>query len=148
MRTFYSLDNRLFKPYLKKKNIQGVVFDFWIGDRDARDWYDLQCTGPVWVEMRFIMDHLIGQGDVVLECGGHYGCTAIVLSNWVGGDGKVVTFEPLPANCEIIDKNIQQNGLQNVILEGKVVGAERGKITIKNASNSSVTLSGEGVKLN
>ena len=97
--------------------------------------------------MRFIMDHLIGQGDVVLECGGHHGCTAIVLSNWVGGDGKVVTFEPLPANYGIIDKNIQQNGLQNVILERKVVGAERGKITIKNASNSSVTLSGEGVEV-
>jgi len=107
MRTFYSLRNRLLKPYLKKKNIEGVVFAFWISDRDARECYDLQCTDPVWVEMRFIMDHLIGQGDVVLECGGHHGCTAIVLSNWVGADGKVVTFEPHPANCGIIDKNIQ-----------------------------------------
>ena len=146
-RIIYRPRNRPFKPYLKKKNIEGVVFDFWIGDRDGRDWYDLQCTDPEWVEMRFIKDHLIGQKDVVLECGGHHGCTAIVLSNWVGDGGKVVTFEPLPANCDIIEKNIQQNGLQNVILERKAVGSERGIITIKNASNSSVILSGEGVEV-
>jgi FkbM family methyltransferase len=136
-----------FKPYLKKKNIEGVVFDFWIGDSDGRDWYDLQCTDPVWVEMRFIKDHLIQQGDVVLECGGHHGCTAIVLSNWVGVGGKVVTFEPLTANCGIIERNIRQNGLTNVTLERKAVGAERGMISVSNASNSSVSLSGEGVEV-
>lgn len=133
--------DRHFKPYLKKKNVEGVIFDFWIGDRDGRDWYDLQCTDPVWHEMRFIRDHLIEQGDVVLECGGHHGCTAIVLSDWVGVGGKIVTFEPLQANCNIIEKNIQQNGLTNVILERKAVGAERGVITISDASNSSVSLS-------
>ena len=139
--------NRNFKPYLKKKNIEGVIFDFWIGDRDGQDWYDLQCTDPVWVEMRFIKNHLIEEGDVVLECGGHHGCTAIVLSNWVGGAGKVVTFEPSPANCDIIETNIKHNELRNVTLERKAVGAERGTITINDASNSSVTLSGEGQRV-
>lgn len=146
-RSVCRLRDRPFKPYLKKKNVEGVVFDFWIGDRDGRDWYDLQCTDPVWVEMRFIKDYLIGQGDVVLECGGHHGCTAIVLSNWVGASGKVVTFEPSRANCDIIEKNIQQNGLQNVILERKAVGAGPGRITINDASNSSVTMSGEGTEV-
>ena len=142
------LRNRPFKSYLKKKKkIEGVVFDFWIGDRVGRDWYDLQCTDPIWVEMRFIKDHLIGRGDVVLECGGHHGCTAIVLSNWVGVAGKVVTFEPSPANCDIIEKNIQQNGLRNVTLERKAVGVERGIITINDASNSSVTPSGKGLRV-
>jgi hypothetical protein len=78
-RVFYRRRSRPFKPYLKRKNVEGVVFDFWIGDRDGRDWYDLQCTDPVWVELRFIRDHLVGEGDVVLECGGHHGCTAVVL---------------------------------------------------------------------
>lgn len=58
-----------------------------------------------------------------------------------------MTFEPSPANCDIIEKNIQQNGLRNVTLERKAVGAELGIITISNASNSSVTLSGEGVQV-
>jgi FkbM family methyltransferase len=143
----YRLQNKPFKPYLIKKNIEGVAFDFWIGDKDGRDWYDLQSTDPVWDEMRFIRDHLIEQGDIVFECGGHHGCTAILLSNWVGVGGKVVTFEPSPSNCDIIKKNIQQNRLTNVSLENKAVGAERGKITMNNESNSAVTLSGEGVQV-
>lgn len=143
----YRLKNRPFKPYLVKKNIEGVVFDFWIGDRDGRDWYDLESKDPDWIEMRFVKDNLIRPGDVVLECGGHHGCTAILLSNWVGPEGKVVSFEALPGNCDIIERNIQQNGLQNVTLERKAVGAERGKITIHNTSNSFATPSGEGIEV-
>jgi FkbM family methyltransferase len=139
--------NRAFKPYLKKKNIEGVAFDFWIGDRDGREWYDLQCGDPVWHEMRFIKDHMIEKDDVILECGGHHGCTAIVLSNWVGENGKVITFEPLPNNCDIIEKNVVQNRLRNVTIERKAVGAANGKVTINNASNSSVALSGKGVQV-
>jgi FkbM family methyltransferase len=146
-RVVYRLRNRPFNPYLKKKNVEGVVFDFWISDADGRDWYDLHCTDPLWLEMRFIRDHMISQGDVILECGGHHGCTTIVLSKWVGDGGKVITFEPLPKNCNIIEKNIEQNRLQNVTLERKAVGAERGKITINDVSNSSVALSGRGVEV-
>jgi len=145
-----TLENTLespFKPYLKKKNIEGVQFDFWIGDKDGRDWYDLQCGDPDWVEMRFMRDHLIRQGDVVLECGGHHGCTAILLSNWVGPTGRVVTYEALPANCDIIEKNIQLNGIRNVILERKAVGAEQGLIHINAESNSSVDFSGGGIQV-
>ncbi|MFC1680201.1 FkbM family methyltransferase [Pseudomonadota bacterium] len=143
----YRFRNRSFKPYLKKKNVEGVIFDFWIGDRDGRDWYDLQCTDPIWDELRFLRDNLIDIGDVILECGGHHGCTAIVLSNWVSSAGKVVTFEPFPKNCDIIEKNIKQNGLRNMTLERKAVGAVRGVVSINNASNSSVTLSGAGVQV-
>src|ERR1041385_4462204 len=68
--TALRLRNTPFQPYLKRKNIEGVVFDFWIGDREGRQWYDLQCTDPDWLEMRFIRDHILSQGDVVFECGG------------------------------------------------------------------------------
>ncbi len=139
-------NRRFIKPYLKKKNIEGVVFDFWISDADGHDWYDLHCTDPVWIEMRFIKDHIVEKGDVIFECGGHHGCTAIVLSNWVGTcGGKVITFEALPRNCDIIEKNIKQNRLQNVTLERKAVGAESGKVIINDSSNSSVALFGQGV---
>jgi len=147
-KTTVTASNIDFKPYLKKKNVEGVSFDFWICDADGRSWYDLQCTDPVWHEMRFIRDYLIGEGDVVLECGGHHGCTAIILSDWVGTTGKVVTFEPSPKNCDIIEKNLVQNGITNVTLERKAVGDKPGHITINNeTSNSSVLLSGSGVEV-
>jgi hypothetical protein len=143
-----SLSGSFFRPYLKKrKNVEGVVFDFWIGDADGLLWYDLLCTDPEWLEMRFVRDHLIKPGDVVLECGGHHGCTAVLLSHWVGCGGKVTTFEPSPANCRIIQNNIQESGLRNVNLERKAVGARRGTIHISDASNCFVNESGEGLEV-
>lgn len=144
----YPLRTRLFfKPHVIKKNMEGVVFDFWIGDRIGRDWYERECiNNPIWLEMRFIKDHIIEQGDVVLECGGHHGCSAILLSDWVGDSGKVVTFEPFPANCDILEKNIQLNGLKNVNLQRKAVGAERGTVSIS-GSSFSVNPFGKGVKV-
>jgi FkbM family methyltransferase len=136
-----------FRPYLKKKNVEGEVFDFWIGDSTGRDWYDLSCTDPVWIELRFIKHHLIREGDIVLECGGHHGCTTILLSKWVGGTGRVIAFEPSPTNCEILAKNIKQNALSNVMLERKAVGAAMGSITIGDTSNASVSSSGVGVRV-
>lgn len=129
---------RLFKPYIKKKHIEGVSFDFFIGDLTARDWYDLQAGDPTWAEMRFVRDVLIANGDVVFECGGHHGCTAILLSHWVGDDGRVITFEPVPNNANIIERNIALNGLKNVVIQRKAVGATEGKTVIAKESNSNV----------
>jgi len=143
-KALHLVPRRPFTPYLKKKTVEGVDFDFWIGDRDGRDWYDLHCTDPVWIELRFIRDHLVKAGDVILECGGHHGCTAIILSKWVGDGGRVVTFEPSPSNGDIIGRNIQQNKLTNVSLERKAVGAMTGTVRMNEASNSSVLLSGPG----
>ncbi len=143
-RAMAGLRNRPFTPYLKKKEVEGLAFDFWIGDRDGRDWYDLNCTDPHWPEMRFLKDHLLEEGDVVLECGGHHGCTAIVMAHWVGVGGSVHTFEASPANCDIIEKNIRLNSLQNVTLERKAVGNQQGTITITKDSNSAVTSAGAG----
>ena len=136
-----------FKPYLKSKSVEGVTFCFWIGDSVGRQWYDVQSTDPVWVEMRFIRDNLIHPGDSVIECGGHHGCTAILLSHWVGAAGKILTFEASPANCKIIEKNIRINKLQNVRLEKKAVGSASGKVIMNDDSNSSVTMSGEGTEV-
>jgi FkbM family methyltransferase len=146
-RIVYRTHNKPLKPYLKRKNVEGVDFDFWIGDSDGRDWYDLKCTDPVWNEMRFVRDNLVKPGDVVLECGGHHGCTAILLSHWVGAGGKVVTFEPSPANCKIIEKNIRQNRLTNVTLERAAVGDKQGLTRISESSNSSVCPTGAGVEV-
>ena len=100
-----------FKPYILKKNVEGVVFDFWIGDITGRQWYGT--TDSNWPEMRFIRDHLIHPGDVILECGAHHGCLTMVLSNWVGDKGKVVAFEPVPKNADILQKNIGEGVKRN-----------------------------------
>jgi FkbM family methyltransferase len=61
--------------------------------------------------------------------------------------GKIITFEASPKNCDIIEKNIRQNNLQNVVVERNAVGSQRGKITINDMSNSSITMNGIGVEV-
>lgn len=133
-----------FRPYIMRKNVEGLAFDFLVGDYDGRQWYDLNSTDPVWVEMGFLRDHVITAGDVVIECGAHHGCTTVMLSKWVGDQGRILAFEPQQSNCDIIERNIALNKLRNVVLERKAVGAKRGEAAIDGASNSSITLSGEG----
>ena len=143
----FRLRSRGFTPYVKRKTVEGETFDFWIGDPDGRNWYDLQSTDPIWPEMRFVRDHLVEPGDVVLECGAHHGCTAILLSRWVGETGKVVCFEPMPANCEIIRKNIELNQLRNVTLVPQAVGESPGVVTIDVTSNAAVRNSRHGIQV-
>jgi FkbM family methyltransferase len=131
-----------FKPYVVKKNVEGVDFDFFIGDVSGRDWYDVQSADPEWKEMTFIREHLIKQGDVVFECGAHHGFTTVLFANWAGNTGKVIAFEPVPKNFDILKKNIELNKLDNVIPERKVVGAKEGKTKISGTSNSSVIRKG------
>jgi FkbM family methyltransferase len=136
-----------FKPYIKKKHIEGELFDFWIGDPVGQKWYDINSIEPDWPEMRFIKDEMLVAGDVVLECGTHHGCTTILFSKWVGITGRVVAFEPFPRNCQIITKNIEINSLNNVSVEEKAVGFEKGKIRIDGVSNSSVIATQQGIEV-
>jgi FkbM family methyltransferase len=129
-----------FTPYVKKKIVEGVAFDFLIGDADGRSWYDVDCTDPDWPEMRFMRDRMVRQGDVVFECGGHHGCTAVMLSHWVGPTGKVVTFEPHPRNAEILRQNLTLNNIGNATLHQCAIGAGRGKVAMRDVSNSSVLM--------
>lgn len=134
----YEAESKKFKtPYIKRKVIEGISFDFYIGDQDGKDWYDTYCTDPYWTEMRIIRDYLIAPGDVVLECGGHQGCTAILLSNWVGPTGKVITFEPNPNNVEILKINLEINNIKNVSIEPKAVGNENGIIKLSTETSNS-----------
>jgi FkbM family methyltransferase len=144
-KALYDLRERNFKPYLKRKTVAGEVFDFLIGDTQGRGWYDN--TDPLSIELRFARDHMIKPGDVVFDCGAHHGYATVLFSKWVGDKGKVVAFEALPRNCDILAKNVELNGLTNVILERKAVGATRGQISIDGVSDSTVIFSKQGINV-
>jgi len=90
------------------------------------------------LEMEFVRNNLIQSGDIVFECGGHHGWTAIQLSKWVGTEGKVISFEANSKNKNIIEQNIEINHLANVVVEHKAVSSEPGSITIFKKSNASI----------
>jgi len=140
----FRFQNRGFKPYSIHKKLEGLEFQFWIGDRTAQKWYDVDWN---WQEVKFIKNRMINKGDVVLECGAHHGCLTIALSRWVGDEGKVVAFEALPYNAQVVQKNIDLNNIQNAKIEKKAVGASEGEVVISGGSNSQVVSSAQGTRV-
>lgn len=62
------------------------------------------------------MKLLSGEGAIVCDVGANLGDSALPLSRHVGSSGRVICFEPLPANVSRLDANILSNGFQNVTL--------------------------------
>ncbi len=54
-------------------------------------------------------------GDIVVDVGAHAGHYTLISSKRVGQKGKVIAIEADPTNFEILNRNIQLNGLTNVI---------------------------------
>lgn len=127
--------------YTIKKQFEDISFDFVIGDSEGQQWYDSSPQNqvePLNPEFQFIKQ-LTQPGDIVFECGTHHGLTAMLLSKWVGNEGKIVSFEINQHNAAIARKNFELNKINNVILEEKGLGSQKSSQKIFNKSNSSVT---------
>jgi len=66
-------------------------------------------------------------GMVALDIGAHSGFYTLMLSKLVGPGGKVIAFEPLPANFRTLEENMALNGITNVQLQQRAVGEHSGE---------------------
>jgi FkbM family methyltransferase len=126
------------RPYIIRKSTEGVDFLFSVRDQHSRLWYDLYCTDPVWLELRFIRDHLLAPGDLAIECGSHHGATTIPLASWVGAAGKVYAYEPGPANFRVLQENLALNGIRNVVPVQAAVGDAEGFVEFEEFAGASM----------
>ena len=55
-------------------------------------------------------------GDTVIDLGAHIGYYTLLLARLVGPSGRVIAFEPDPANFELLQRNVEGNGYRNVTL--------------------------------
>jgi FkbM family methyltransferase len=72
----------------------------------------------------------IKKGDVVIDIGAHIGYYTVLFAKLVGPEGRVFAFEASPTNFEILKKNVNVNGYQNVTLNNKAVSDKDGKLTL------------------
>lgn len=64
---------------------------------------------------------LIGAGDVVYDVGANAGFYTLLAATLVGARGRVVSFEPVPSNLEVLRRHIALNDLVNVeVIEAAV----------------------------
>ena len=131
-----------FSPFVIEREVAGEKYQFYIGSAIGKSWYNSKIDRSY--EMEFVRRHLVTPGTVVIECGAHHGAQSILLSRWVGPQGKVVAVEPMPENVSILNKNIELNSLSNVVVVDKAVGSTGdNRLSMALHSNASVRPSGK-----
>lgn len=68
----------------------------------------------------------VSKGNIVLDIGAHIGWYSLMASACVGKTGIVYAFEPEPNSFNILSKNVNLNGIQNVILVNKALSDSSG----------------------
>jgi FkbM family methyltransferase len=81
----------------------------------------------------------VRSGDVVLDVGANVGAHAVFLSHLVGERGRVIAFEPLPANVAALDQTIERRArYRNIRVLAVAVGnpsPDEKRVTIKIPGN-------------
>ena len=67
------------------------------------------------------MTQVVHEGFVAINVGGHHGYYGLILSRLVGPKGRVIVFEPIPSNFQILTENIRLNHCANVEAVNKAV---------------------------
>lgn len=68
----------------------------------------------------------IKPGDVICDIGANCGQMALFFSRLTGSDGKVLCFEPVPRNFEVLQRNLELNTYANVQAENLALGSRSG----------------------
>jgi FkbM family methyltransferase len=68
----------------------------------------------------------VTDGDVVVDIGAHWGYFTLLAASLCGERGRVFAFEPHPRNFGLLTKNIEANGLANVVAVQKAVSNRTG----------------------
>jgi FkbM family methyltransferase len=90
---------KTFAPFIRDFNFPEASFRMWIANADAKTWYE-QEQWAKFGEFRALRK-LVKKGDQVLEIGSHHGFTAMLLSKFVGPEGRVLSVEAHPQNAMI-----------------------------------------------
>lgn len=72
----------------------------------------------------------IRPGDTVVDVGANVGYYAVIAGKLVGAEGRVFAFEPDPVGFALLKRNLELNGVTNVVAEQKAVSNAPGSIRL------------------
>jgi FkbM family methyltransferase len=73
-----------------------------------------------------VVMEVVSDGDVVMDLGAHWGYYTLLAASLCGERGRIFAFEPHPTNFAFLKKNVEANGLTNVVMVQKAVSNRAG----------------------
>jgi len=126
----------LLLPYLKLRSKNGLVLRQIQGSKMYLDTSDpgiskeLLFTGVHEELATKVLQKEVSSGMTVIDIGANLGYYALLEASIVGEEGQVYALEPVPANFNILLKNIKVNGYTNIKAYCKAVSSKSGTSTI------------------
>jgi FkbM family methyltransferase len=91
-------------------------------------------------EVAALLRREITPGTLCIDIGAHIGYNALLMARLTGRNGKVIAFEPVPENFQMLQKNVTVNGLTNVQLEPLAVDDGEGSLRLTMRSDEEYTM--------
>jgi FkbM family methyltransferase len=108
---------RIERPFVSRRGVK-----IWLDDQPTFCAPDtapaFRAWGPDHIEDQRMMQRVFGSlqpGDRFLDVGSHFGFYAIGAARRVGGNGRVIAFEPTPETVKKLVRNIRLNKLDAAI---------------------------------
>lgn len=77
----------------------------------------------------------INKGELWHDCGGNVGAFALLA---ISRGAEVITYEPDPLNCEMIERNLDLNGFKAEVKKFGLVGGQAGEMNLYVGNNGNV----------
>jgi FkbM family methyltransferase len=93
------------------------------------DLYFRQIRGQFEPGLQAICARALGPGAVAVDVGANIGATALIMSAFVGAEGRVIALEPGPRSFSLLQQNLALNGAATVLPLELAASAEPGPTT-------------------
>jgi FkbM family methyltransferase len=124
----HNLLNRMRPTESQVFDCQGVLKGF----RVSVDWSRFRSFiyGTWEPEVTNAVIAIVSPGMTVIDIGAHIGYYTLLFAKCVGPAGRVVAFEPLPANVGLLRRNIELNQLHSVEIFPQAVFSHIGEVIV------------------
>lgn len=115
----HSSSQESFFNFLEDTFIKNVIVSteegtFALNYRDKLIARDIILTGNWEKAETALIKKIVRAGDLAIDVGANVGWYTAILSNLVGSEGRVISFEPEPNNFQALQTNIYLNNLKNI----------------------------------
>ena len=100
---------------------------------------DLPVLDEIWVRNAYSIDQeIIPKDAIVVDIGGHIGGFAVLAARFAR-NGKVFCYEPNPDNFRLLERNLELNHLDNVIVQQSGVSGATGEYYLSGSGATAST---------